>query len=83
MPLRQLVQPAFLAGSAIFLTLCAPALAEDAAALPTAEGNAARTGEQVFEAQLFARCLVQPPASCKSSNTRSEWSGMDRPHAPG
>ena len=55
MPLRQLVQPALLAGSAIFLTLCAPALAEDGAALPAAEGNAARTGGQVYEAEFFAR----------------------------
>lgn len=55
MPLRQMVRPALLAGSAIFATLCSPALADDAAAVPPAEAGATRTGGQVYEAEFFAR----------------------------
>ncbi len=55
MPLRQMVRPALLAGSAIFLMSCAPAWADEASAVPAAESGSAHSGGQVYEAQFFAR----------------------------
>ena len=55
MPLRQMIRPALLAGSAILATVCAPAWAEEAAAVPAAEGSSAHNGGQVYEAVFFTR----------------------------
>lgn len=55
MPLRQLVRPALLAGSAILAMLAAPAWAEEADAVPAAETGSARTGGQVYKAEFFTR----------------------------
>lgn len=55
MPLRQLVRPALLAGSAILTIVCSPLRAEESAATPVAESGSARTSGQVYEAEFFTR----------------------------
>lgn len=55
MPLWQVIRPALLAGSAILAMICAPARADEAAAVPAAAGSPAHNGGQVYEAAFFTR----------------------------
>lgn len=55
MPLRHLIRPALLTGSAILAATCAPAWANEAVAVPTAEAGAPGTAGQVYPAEFFAR----------------------------